>query len=132
MASSREYPNSSVARRFHSCTRPSASRVTNALCAISMIAADDSGLTQRRLDLLDRLLGRSEPDRGDAEPARAVAVELDVVDEDRLLGGGAEALERDLVDLWLGLAAPDERRVDDHVEDLVDGGHRAPVRLPLA
>src|ERR1700733_8774136 len=101
MASSREYPNSSVARRFHSCTRPSASRVTNALCAISMIAADASGLTQRRLDLLDRLLGRSEPDRGDAELARALAVELDVVDEDRLLGGGAEPLERDLVDLWL-------------------------------
>ena len=64
--------------------------------------------------------------------ARALAVDLDVVDEQRRLRRGAEPLERDLVDPRLGLPASHERRVDDHVEDLVDREHRAPVRLPLA
>ncbi len=40
-----------------------------------------------------------------------------------LLGGDAvaEPLERDLVDLGVGLAAADEGGVDDELEDLVDG-----------
>ena len=41
-------------------------------------------------------------------------------------------VERQLVDLAVGLAHADERRVDDRLEDLVDRQLRAPHRLPLA
>ena len=48
------------------------------------------------------------------------------------LGGQPEPLERQLVDRRVGLAHPDEGRVDDDLEELVDRQHRAPARLPLA
>ena len=44
----------------------------------------------------------------------------------------AEPLDRQLVDLGLGLAHPDPGRVDDQLEDLVDRQLRAPQLLPLA
>ncbi len=66
----------------------------------------------------------TETRRRAAPSARAaIAVRLDVVDEHRLIGCRPEALERDLVDLRLGLARADERGVDDDVEDLVDRQH---------
>ena len=67
------------------------------------------------------------------ELAGRVAVDLEVVDEQAVAAlGQPEPLERQLVDLGIGLAHPDERRVDDQLEDLVDREHRAPQRLPLA
>ena len=42
-----------------------------------------------------------------------------------------QLLQRQLVDPRLGLAGPDECRVDDHVEDLIDRQLGAPALLPL-
>ncbi|GBD46201.1 hypothetical protein HRbin41_01023 [bacterium HR41] len=45
----------------------------------------------------------------------------------------AERGERQLVDIALGLARTDARRVDDHLEQVVEPGHHGPpARLPLA
>ncbi len=43
-----------------------------------------------------------------------------------------QAGDRHLVDRGVGLAHADEAGVDDELEDLVDGKHRAPKRFPLA
>ena len=62
----------------------------------------------------------------------AFAVDQHVVDEEAGLGGQADPVEGQRVDLRFGLAAADEAGVDDGLEDLVDRQHRAPQRLPLA
>src|ERR1044072_7780850 len=74
-----------------------------------------------RAQLRQRLLGVLEADRRHPEGARALAVDVEVVEEDAFLRTQplAEALERQLVDLRLGLAHADEGGVDDQLEDLV-------------
>ena len=68
----------------------------------------------------------------DSEVTGGRAVDLDVIDEQRLRRVDAEPRQRQLVDLRLGLARPDERGVDDVIEDLVDREFGAPPVLPLA
>ena len=85
-----------------------------------------------REHLLHRLLRIAivhgpEPDR-----ACRLDVRLEVVDEEALPGRQAEPGAREAVDRGVGLAQTDEGRVDDELEELVDGEDRAPARLPLA
>ena len=89
---------------------------------------------QRGLDLRDRLLVVPEVDGAHAKPLSGVHVHLDVVDE-KAVGrpdAVAQPLDRELVDLGLRLSHADEPGIDDHLEDLINRDHRAPVRLPLA
>jgi len=75
----------------------------------------------------------AEVDGLDSELGGGDAVGLGVVDEQALGGGDAgEPLQGQLVDPRVGLAHPDEGRVDDRLEDLVDRQLRAPDRLPFA
>src|SRR3954454_21475319 len=91
-----------------------------------------SSLTEGRPYLRDRLPVVDEVDRGHPERLGRLAVDLRVVDEDALLGRDpVKARDRQLVDLVVRLAHADEGRVDDGLEDLVDGELRPPERLPL-
>src|SRR5207342_2662704 len=74
-----------------------------------------------RANLGDRLLVVLEVHGVQAGSAGAFAVDEDVVDEEASARGFADALKGQLVDPRFGLATADEARVDDRLEDLVDG-----------
>src|SRR5947209_3088890 len=79
-----------------------------------------------------RLRGVAEPDRPHPKVSGRVAVQLDVVDQERRPRVHLQALQRELIDLRLRLAEADERGVDHDLEDLIDGELGAPQLLPFA
>ena len=89
---------------------------------------------KRRPDLRDRLLVRVELHGGHAELPGGLDVQLVVVHEQALARpeAAAEALDREPVDLGVGLAHPDPGGVDDQLEDLVERELASPELLPFA
>ena len=117
----RSTPASPRRRRWTPCcpTCPASARSRSRASASSYTSGTGSAATTE-LQLRDHLGGVVELDGVHAQRGGRVAVDLDVVDEHALGRLHAEALAASAVDRRVGLAHPDERRVDDELEDLVD------------
>src|SRR3954468_13795116 len=121
-----------VARPRGATTRVRTGSLNAAVCEPSRAPlAGRRLLTQQSVQLADRLRGVAEVDRMQSQLPCRRHVRLGVVHEGKLPRPEPEAFQRPGVDLPLRLAHPDERRVDDILEYLVDRQLRAPQRLPL-